>query len=78
MPGPRAKQNGAKKNKQKIVSRDNAALGSTPPGNIPTDVLDTLNGFSNDHWDKVAKVLCDYLELPGPCLLITCPRVVLI
>ena len=78
MPGPRAKQNGAKKNKQRpLVSHDNAALGSISPGIISTDVLDTLNEFSNDDWDRVAKVLCDYLELPGPYLLITRPRMLI-
>ncbi|KAH0833373.1 hypothetical protein J3R83DRAFT_12474 [Lanmaoa asiatica] len=60
MPGPRAKQNAAKKHKHKVMSQGNAA--SSPA--IPIHVLKTLGELSNDDWDKVVKVLCDHFKLP--------------
>ena len=65
MPGPRAKQNAARKHKQKVASQDKAVTRSTSPPAIPTHVLDALKELSNDDWDKVAIILCSYPELPG-------------
>ncbi|KAH0826017.1 hypothetical protein J3R83DRAFT_7498 [Lanmaoa asiatica] len=61
MPGPRVKQNAAKKYKYKVMSQGNAA--SSPA--IPTHVLKTLDELLNDDWDKVTKVPCDHLKLPN-------------
>lgn len=70
MPGPRAKQNSGKKNRQKTVTPQNSAvlgLASESSLTIPTNVLNTLDELSNHNWDKVAKVLCDHFGLPGTC-----------
>ncbi|KAG9314772.1 hypothetical protein JVU11DRAFT_3855 [Chiua virens] len=64
MPGPRAKQNATKKSKRKVVSQDEAATSPISSSTIPSHVLDTLHQLSKDDWDKVARVLCDYLNLP--------------
>lgn len=62
MPGPRAKQNGAKKIKHKAPTQNNATPGSTSSRTLPDSQLHEL---SNDDWDMVANVLCDHLKLPG-------------
>ena len=76
MPGPRAKQNGAKKNKTRTVTV--AVLAGRPPALPPAlqpRTLSSLDELTSDDWDEVVRVMCDHLKIPGmsPPRALLCP-----
>lgn len=72
MPGPRAKQNGAKKTKTKAVSivvvdppaASLAAIAALPPALQPR-TLTSLDELSTKDWDEVVRIICDHVKIPG-------------
>jgi hypothetical protein len=58
MPGPRGKQRTTKKPKQRTTSQgaSGGAISFEP-------LIEDIDGA--EEWNAVARILCDYLELPG-------------
>lgn len=78
MPGPRAKQNAAKKkNKPQNQTLNLAVLVKTPvqrppplPPALQHRALNSLDELSSADWDEVVRIMCDHLKIPG--MLLTC------
>jgi hypothetical protein len=60
MPGPRGKQRAAKKPKP---TRSTTSTGINPQTTTFEPLIDDIDGAED--WNAVARLLCDYLELPG-------------
>lgn len=71
MPGPRAKQNAAKKNKTRtvsVVTVNSPASPSGPPSLPPAlqpRLLSSLDELSSDEWDDVVRAICNHIKVPG-------------
>ena len=62
MPGPRGKQNGAKKGKSKLQT----SAPASPRTMEFAPLVEAID--SAEDWNTVANLLCNYLELPGAIL----------
>ena len=64
MPGPRAKKNGAKKNKSKSVPVVASSQVPRLPPALQPRPLKSLDELSSSDWDDVVRVICDHLDIP--------------